>query len=59
MFKIKSLFFTNIKFFSLGFEAKRQSATSNSDINGATCASYAISDTCPWDGTKSYWECLP
>ena len=35
------------------------SNTSNSNINGATCASYAISDTCPWDGTKGYWECLP
>ena len=39
--------------------ANKCSKTSNSDINGATCASYAISDTCPWDGTKSYWECLP
>ena len=35
------------------------SNTSKSNINGATCASYAISDTCPWDGTKGYWECLP
>ena len=39
--------------------ANKCSKTSNSDINGATCASYAISDTCPWDGTKGYWECLP
>lgn len=35
------------------------SKTSKSDINGATCASYAISNTCPWDKTKTYWQCLP
>ncbi len=35
------------------------SKTSKSDINGATCASYAISNTCPWDNTKTYWQCLP
>ena len=32
---------------------------SKSNINGATCAVYAIIDKCPWDETKTYWECLP
>lgn len=35
------------------------SNSSKSDINGATCAPYALSDECPWDSKKSYWECLP
>lgn len=35
------------------------SNTSKSDINGATCAVYAMSNTCPWDESKTYWECLP
>lgn len=39
--------------------ANKCSKDSKSDINGATCASYAISDSCPWDSSKSYWECLP
>lgn len=35
------------------------SRTSKSDINGATCAIYAIQNKCPWDEKKTYWECLP
>lgn len=35
------------------------SRTSKSDINGATCAVYAIQNKCPWDDSKTYWECLP
>lgn len=35
------------------------SRTSKSDINGATCAAYAIQNKCPGDDTKTYWECLP
>ena len=35
------------------------SRTSKSDINGATCAVYAIQNKCPGDDTKTYWECLP
>ncbi len=35
------------------------SNTSTSDINGATCALYALQNRCPWDSTKTYWECLP
>ena len=39
--------------------AEKCSPTSNSNINGATCATYAILDKCPGDNTKSYWKCLP
>lgn len=35
------------------------SNTSKSNINGTTCAVYALMDKCPWDETKTYWECLP
>ena len=35
------------------------SNTSTSDINGATCATYALQNRCPWDSSKTYWECLP
>lgn len=35
------------------------SNTSKSNINGATCAPYAIKNECPWDSSKTYWECLP
>lgn len=35
------------------------SNNSKSDINGATCAPYAVKDECPWDSSKTYWECLP
>lgn len=35
------------------------SKDSKSDINGATCAVYAVKNECPWDFSKTYWECLP
>ena len=35
------------------------SLTSASAINGASCGSFAIQDVCPYDETKTYWECLP
>ena len=35
------------------------SKNSKSEINGVTCAQYAIGDECPDDNTKGYWECLP
>lgn len=27
--------------------------------NGSSCAYYAVSNTCPHDSRKTYWECLP
>ena len=39
--------------------SQKCSKTSKSDINGATCAAYAIKNECPWDKKKTYWECLP
>lgn len=35
------------------------SNTSKSNLNGATCATYALQNRCPWDSSKTYWECLP
>lgn len=35
------------------------SLTSESTINGVTCGRYAIQNVCPYDETKTYWECLP
>lgn len=41
-------------------EAKNKcSLESKSNINGATCAQFALSNTCPYDSNKTYWECLP
>jgi len=33
--------------------------TSNRKGNGLGCAHYALKNKCPWDETKTYWECLP
>ncbi len=27
--------------------------------NGLGCSWYALNNICPWDETKTYWECLP
>lgn len=27
--------------------------------NGGSCTYWALKNVCPWDNTKSYWECLP
>ena len=35
------------------------SKASTSTINGAACTPFALSDTCPDDPSKTYWECLP
>ncbi len=35
------------------------SPTSQSAINGATCANFAILDRCPGNESKGYFECLP
>lgn len=35
------------------------SLTSQSKLNGITCANYALQNKCPYDETKTYWECLP
>ena len=35
------------------------SGTSTSPENGATCAAFAVANTCPEDPSKTYWECLP
>lgn len=32
---------------------------SSSSYNGTSCAYYAIQNICPYDETKTYWECLP
>lgn len=32
---------------------------SQSDINGVTCATYAIIDKCPDGSGRGYWDCLP
>lgn len=39
--------------------ANKCSLDSKSNINGATCATFALSNTCPYDSNKTYWECLP
>ncbi len=39
--------------------ANKCSLESKSNINGITCAQYALSNTCPYDSNKTYWECLP
>lgn len=49
---------------SLGYnntaETKNKcSKNSVSNVNGVTCSSFALSDTCPDDPSKGYWECLP
>ena len=33
--------------------------TSTQKGNGIGCAYYALMDECPYDSTKSYFECLP
>ena len=33
--------------------------TSTRTANGIGCAYYALKNECPWDSTKTYWECLP
>ena len=35
------------------------SKNSTNTQNGVGCAKYAISNTCPDDSSKTYWECLP
>lgn len=35
------------------------SKNSTHEQNGASCAYFAVTDVCPDDSTKSYWECLP
>ena len=35
------------------------SKNSTNKQNGASCAYFAVSNTCPDDETKTYWECLP
>lgn len=30
-----------------------------SNVNGITCSTFALSDTCPDNPSKSYWDCLP
>lgn len=35
------------------------SRENNTDINGTTCGVFAVKNECPWDKTKTYWECLP
>lgn len=39
--------------------ANKCSKNSSSNVNGVTCSTFALSDTCPDDPSKSYWECLP
>lgn len=39
--------------------ANKCSLESKSNINGITCAQFALSNTCPYDSKKTYWECLP
>ncbi len=39
--------------------ANKCSIDSKSNINGITCAQFALSNTCPYDSKKTYWECLP
>lgn len=34
------------------------SKQSSSNINGFSCAQYAISNKCPSDSSKTYWQCL-
>ena len=33
--------------------------TSNQKANGVGCAHYALMNKCPYDDTKTYFECLP
>lgn len=41
-------------------EAKNKcSLTSQSRLNGISCANYALQNKCPYDENKTYWECLP
>ena len=35
------------------------SLTSQSRLNGISCANYALQNKCPYDENKTYWECLP
>lgn len=35
------------------------SKNSVSRVNGVTCTKFALSDTCPDNPKKGYWECLP
>lgn len=35
------------------------SKNSISNVNGVTCSGFALSDTCPDNPSKGYWECLP
>lgn len=35
------------------------SKNSVSKVNGVTCSGFALSDTCPDNPQKGYWECLP
>ena len=35
------------------------SINSNSSANGLSCLNYALTDTCPDNPNKKYWECLP
>ncbi|CCY62756.1 unknown [Clostridium sp. CAG:967] len=39
--------------------ANKCSPSSKSKINGITCSQFALSNTCPYDDKKTYWECLP
>ena len=33
--------------------------TSNQKANGIGCGYYVLKNKCPYDNTKTYWECLP
>ncbi len=35
------------------------SKANTSAINGVSCTYFAVINKCPWDSTKTYWECLP
>lgn len=39
--------------------ADKCSLTAKSSINGSSCAQFAIRNVCPYDSSKTYWECLP
>jgi prepilin-type N-terminal cleavage/methylation domain-containing protein len=34
-------------------------ALTSGNYSGVMCGQYAITNKCPWDDTKTYWECLP